>query len=262
MGKVWFTHVNILAIVNSVIIILILLIISSSADETPDIPIELSISSESPRSLHHVFPSKTDVIASVNETSNSEETDSEESVEEPDRIHHIKALINHTLTHGGEGDLDKLIFSSLPHGSKLVVQSVKVIPTDENGDGKESPVHWDVSIKNATDSDYPEDEDSDSAEVEEYDDQKEENNNNNTGVPAARESNIELIEHETDRNTSASTIPEKTANDLAIAGSHSQENYKSYGSSQRDKEVGKKHYHGTDHGKTHKVTDTGMSTFL
>lgn len=65
-----------------------------------------------------------------------------------------KALINHTLSNYGETDLDQLIFSALPQGSKLVLQSVKVVETDENGiptkqsKGK-SPVHWDVKVTNA-----------------------------------------------------------------------------------------------------------------
>lgn len=54
----------------------------------------------------------------------------------PEGINLTSALLNHSLHHGSDDELDRIVFSSLPEGSKLVLKTVKIIRTDEHGNEK------------------------------------------------------------------------------------------------------------------------------
>ncbi|CAL8097471.1 unnamed protein product [Orchesella dallaii] len=154
-----------------------------------------------------------------------------------------KALINHTLEHGGEEDLDKLVFSTLPEGSKLILRTVKIIRTDENGEPMDDaedtqPTYWDVTLANATDTVLDNEEEAPEDEEEESE---------------------EGSEEEEDEKQPKDIIAHKKKSDLESSGSHSSANYHhltNHGGSGREKEIGKAHYHGNTHGKTHKQTHT------
>lgn len=168
------------------------------------------------------------------------------------------ALINHTLEHGGEQDLDKLVFSSLPQGSKLILRTVRIIRTDENGDPVDDaedtqPTYWDVTLANATDS-VIDDEEEEDADGEEDESEEEE--------VAEKQSETQITAKLIDAGKVASNknVTGKKKSDLESSGSHSAAKYhqvNDYGTTGRDKEHGKINYHGNTHGKTHKQTYTG-----
>jgi len=129
------------------------------------------------------------------------------------------ALIEHTLKHGGEDDLDQLVFSSIPEGSRLIVSSVKVIRTDQDGhpieDDDENSMFWDVVIANATDP--------------ELDDEE------------------EFLARDTRHNAETNDYDDKNSrDDLRISGSQHRENYKAYGGKEKTKEKQDTHWRGSD----------------
>lgn len=189
------------------------------------------------------------------------------------------ALINHTLEHGGEQDLDKLVFSNLPNGSKLVLRTVKIIRTDGDGnpmDDEESkqPTYWDVTLANATDSSVGDGEGEEDDDEEDSDeDENEEASENIEEKAITREITTPEALTSVDDSTIASgneTFGLKSGrrrgrkkSDLESSGSHSAANYhhlNGYGSSGREKERGTTHFHGNTHGNTHKKTYTGIES--
>lgn len=187
------------------------------------------------------------------------------------------ALINHTLEHGGEQDLDKLVFSNLPNGSKLVLRTVKIIRTDGDGnpmdeeEGKQ-PTYWDVTLANATDSSIgAEDDDDEEDSDEDENEEGKEASESTEGKSSTKE--ITTPEALTSVDDSTAGIGNETfglkngrrrgrkKSDLESSGSHAAANYhhlNGYGSSDRDKERGTTHFHGNTHGNTHKQTYTGI----
>ncbi|CAG7826448.1 unnamed protein product [Allacma fusca] len=65
-----------------------------------------------------------------------------------------KALLNHSLhINDMDKDLDQLVFSQLPEGSKLILRTVKIVRTDDDGneeDSGEERTAWDVVVSNGT----------------------------------------------------------------------------------------------------------------
>ena len=72
------------------------------------------------------------------------------------------ALLNHSIHNNYESDeeLDRLVFSQLPQGSKLILRTVKIVKTDEDGNEEpigDSAVSWDVLPVNGTEDEEFED---------------------------------------------------------------------------------------------------------
>lgn len=187
-----------------------------------------------------------------------------------------KALINHTLEHGGEQDLDKLVFQNLPNGSKLVFRTVKIIRTDGDGNPmdeseKKQPTYWDVTLANATGIHENDEEDDDEPESSEESDEEDKAGDSSSTTNAStrneaaltKELDVPIALKSTDPAPGESEVKlriiGKKRPDLEISGSHSAANYhhlNDYGTTGREKEHGTTNFHGNTHGNSHKQTYT------
>jgi hypothetical protein len=131
------------------------------------------------------------------------------------------ALLNHSIHHGSDDELDRIVFSQLPEGSKLILRTIKIVKTDEDGNEEEQgqpAISLNVLPMNSTESDDEEDESSEEDEG------------------SGSDSTADL---ETD------------------ASSHHKAGYDSYGTNEKEKDRTDSYYQGQDHAKKHKKTLTG-----
>ena len=136
-----------------------------------------------------------------------------------------KALLNHSHhLHDMNGeDLDQFVLSQLPQGSKLILRSVKIVRTDDNGneaDSGEEATDWDVLLPNGT-------------------------------------SSSSVVPNVNPRRRQQQQQPAIEHGDMIGASSHSEAHYDSEGSNIRNKQRDNKYYHNRDHGQLKKQTITG-----
>ena len=145
-----------------------------------------------------------------------------------------KALLNHSHhLHDMNGeDLDQLVFSQLPQGSKLILRSVKIVRTDDNGneaDSGEEATEWDVLLRNGTSS---------------------------SAAPSILP-NSTPRRRKQQQQQEQQHVTREHGGDMIGASSHSEAHYDAEGSNLRNKQRDNKYYHNRDHGQLKKQTITG-----